>query len=85
MQKAHALLVNMCCSKMSLLKFPIHSIFFESNDRVFVAKGQGLAISNVSLTPSYSSFNPLIPKSDQHQFSPNNISRSSRVLGYGNY
>ena len=46
MQKAHALLVNMCCSKMCLLKFPIHSIFFESNDRVFVAKGQGLAISN---------------------------------------
>ena len=46
MQKAHALLVNMCCSKMSLLKFPIHSIFFESNDRVFVAKGQRLAISN---------------------------------------
>jgi len=24
-------------------------------------------------------FNPLGPKSDQHQFSPNNISRSSRV------
>ena len=30
-------------------------------------------------TITYSPLNPLGPKSDQHQFSPNNISRSSRV------
>ena len=72
MQKAHALLVNMCCSKMSLLKFPIDSIL-------------RFPMAVMSLTPSYSSFNPLGPTSDQHQFSPNNISRSSRVLGYGDY
>ena len=32
----------------------------------------------MSLTPSYSSFNPLGPKSDQHQFSPNNIHTLAR-------
>ena len=49
------------------------------------AKGLRFPTAVMSLTPSYSSFNPLGPKSDQHQFSPNNISKSSRVLGYENY
>ena len=29
--------------------------------------------------------NPFGPKGDQHEFSPDNISRSSRVKGYENY